>query len=209
MIIPFFRAFSAALLLAVFGWCLALLSVFLFAARDEARPVDTIVVLGAAQYDGRPSPVLRARLDHAIELYRADIAPRMILTGGVGVGDTVSEAEVGRRYAIRQGVAADAILLERGGLSSNASMRAVAELMRAHGLTSAVLVSDPFHMLRLRLLAASLGLQARASPTRSSPIDVGSPEGWRHILRETFILPSLVMGDRTPAQLPSAPRIRR
>src|SRR5690606_24228852 len=136
--------------------------------------------------------------DHGIELYRAGLARNIILTGGVGVGDTVSEAEVGRRYAIREGVDSAAILLERGGLSSGASMRAVGELMRANQLSSALLVSDPFHMLRLRLLAKAVGISAHASPTRSSPISGGSHEEWRYVLRETVILPSLLLGDHLP-----------
>jgi uncharacterized SAM-binding protein YcdF (DUF218 family) len=189
----FFRGFAATVLLAAFGWGLALLSVFLFGRRDEARPVDAIVVLGAAQYDGRPSPVLKARLDHALTLYDAGLAEHLILTGGVGVGDTVSEAEVGRRYAIREGVAEEAILIERVGLSSEESMVAVADLMRQNRLETALLVSDPFHMLRLRLLAARLGVRAYSSPTRVSPIFLGSGEEWRHVLRESMILPSVLL----------------
>jgi len=193
----FFRLTLAGILLITFTGCLSLLSVFAFGARDEARPADAIVVLGAAQYDGRPSPVLRARLDHGIGLHRGGIADRLILTGGVGVGDTVSEAEVGRRYAIRQGVPQEEILVETVGLNSEASMRAVAELMGRNGLSSAVLVSDPFHMLRLRILAARLGIRGYSSPTRTSPIDGRSAEGWRHVFRESLILPSLILGERS------------
>ena len=201
----FFRGFAAILLLAAFGWCLALLSVFLFGYRDEAREADAIVVLGAAQYDGRPSPVLKARLDHALSLWEEGYARQMILTGGVGVGDTVSEAEVGHRYVVRHGVDADATLIERSGLSTGASMRAVSSLMREHGLSSAILVSDPFHMLRLRLLARQLGIRAFSSPTRSSPINPASPEGWRHVFRESFILPTLLLRDRVPESFPPTP----
>jgi uncharacterized SAM-binding protein YcdF (DUF218 family) len=192
------RLLSAAFLLAIFTWSLALLSVYTFGRRDEARQADTIVVLGAAQYDGRPSPVLRARLDHAIALYHQGLAPNLILTGGVGVGDTVSEAEVGRRYAIRHGIAAEVILLERGGASTDSSMHAVATLMQTNDLSSALLVSDPFHMYRLRILASRLGIQAHSSPTRSSPIDMGTAEEWRYVFRETLILPSLVLGTKLP-----------
>ncbi len=183
-------------LVAVLAWCLAVLSIFLFGGLDEARPADAVVVLGAAQYDGRPSPVLRSRLDHAIDLYDRGLVEYLIFTGGVGVGDTVSEAEVSRRYAIRQGVASGRILIERGGLSSGESMRAAVRLMAQRELDSALLVSDPFHMLRLRLLARHLGISAYSSPTRTSPIARGSPEEWRHIVRESLILPSLLAGDR-------------
>lgn len=194
----FFRGFATTILLAIFAWSLAVLSVYLFGRFDEAREVDAIVVLGAAQYDGRPSPVLKARLDHAIELYSSGHAARLILTGGVGVGDTVSEAEVGGRYAVRAGVDPEAILLERSGLSSEESLLAVADLMESNQLGAAILVSDPFHMLRLRLLAARLGFRAFSSPTRSSPIALGSVEEWRHVVRESLILPSLLIGDRLP-----------
>lgn len=179
-------------LVAVFGWCLALLSVFIFGQRDEARRADAVVVLGAAQYDGRPSPVLKARLDHALELYQAGLAEHMIFTGGVGVGDTVSEAMVGQRYAVRNGVPEGRILIEQSGLSSEASMRSVAALMRSNGLSSAILVSDPFHMFRLRLLARQFSITASSSPTRTSPINPQTTEGWRHLLRETVILPTLL-----------------
>lgn len=189
------RVAGGGAILAAFLFGLALLSVYHFGTRDERRPVDAVVVLGAAQYDGRPSPVLKARLDHAIALYQDRYASHIIFTGGVGVGDTVSEAEVGRRYAIRNGVSEDAILVERSGLSSGASMQSVAHLMSQNELNSALLVSDPFHMLRLRLLARRLGIRAYSSPTRSSPINPGSSEGWRHVIRETLILPTLLLSD--------------
>lgn len=184
-----------ALTLVVLLWVLLTVVVFLYGRRDEARSADAIVVLGAAQYDGRPSPVLRARLDHAIALYHDSIAPRLVLTGGVGAGDTVSEAEVGRRYAAREGVPEDAILLERAGLSSHESIDAVAALMRENAMGSAVLVSDPFHMLRLRLLARKHGITSFSSPTRSSPISDGSREEWRHLAREALILPFVVFAE--------------
>jgi uncharacterized SAM-binding protein YcdF (DUF218 family) len=183
------------LLLLVFAWGILTVAVFVFGRRDEARPADAIVVLGAAQYDGRPSPVLRARLDHALDLYELGTAPALILTGGVGAGDTVSEAEVGRRYVERNGVPPSAILLERTGVSSEQSMTAVARLMHANDMRSAVLVSDPFHMLRLRLLAAKYGIRAHSSPTRSSPIGIGTSEEWRHLAREGLILPLVLFSE--------------
>jgi uncharacterized SAM-binding protein YcdF (DUF218 family) len=183
------RVFGGLALLGMFGWAAAILAVALFGRRDEARPADAIVVLGAAQYDGRPSPVLRARLDHAIALHRDGIAPTLILTGGVGVGDTVSEAEVGRRYAVRNGVPVANILVEPVGQGTGDSMRGVKRLMDEQSLDSAVLVSDPFHMLRLRMLALGLGIRAYSSPTRTSPIGVASRAEWRHVFRESLILP--------------------
>lgn len=183
------RVLGIAALAALSGWGAVLVAIVLFGRVDEARPSGAIVVLGAAQYDGRPSPVLKARLDHALGLYRRGVADTLIMTGGTGPGDTVSEAVVSKRYAARRGVPADAILTEERGMSSLQSMRAVGALMDRHGIRSAVLVSDPFHMLRLRLLAMRVGFQARSSPTRTSPISSSSGEERVHVLRESFSLP--------------------
>jgi uncharacterized SAM-binding protein YcdF (DUF218 family) len=180
------------LLLAL--WALSLTSVHLWGRRDEARQADAIVVLGAAQYDGKPSPVLKARLDHAVQLYRRGLAPMLIMTGGTGPGDTVSEAVVGRRYAVHEGVPADAILEETEGLTSLQSMRAVARLMERHGMKRAVLVSDPFHMLRLKLLSKRVGIDGFTSPTGSSPISRSRAQERRFLLRESVILPLVLWG---------------
>jgi uncharacterized SAM-binding protein YcdF (DUF218 family) len=176
-------------LFLVAAWALTVATIHLWGRRDEARPVDAIVVLGAAQYDGRPSPVLRARLDHAVDLYRRKVAPVIIMTGGVGPGDTVSEAMVSRRYAARHGVPDSAILTERSGMTTLQSMRSVATMMRTRGMKSAVLVSDPFHMLRLKLLALRVGISGYTSPTRTSPISRNPGQERRYILRESISLP--------------------
>jgi uncharacterized SAM-binding protein YcdF (DUF218 family) len=183
------RIAASLLVVVLCVWGGVVVAVVLYGRRDEARPADAVVVLGAAQYAGRPSPVLRARLDHAIELYHADLVPYLILTGGVGVRDTVSEAEVGKRYAMRAGVPSQRILIERSGVSSDESMRTVRRLMEAKQLHTAVLVSDPFHMLRLHILATRLGIRAYSSPTRTSPIRLDSASGWKFVLRESLIVP--------------------
>jgi uncharacterized SAM-binding protein YcdF (DUF218 family) len=170
-------------------WALSVASIHLWGRRNEARKSDAIVVLGAAQYDGRPSPVLKARLDHAVRLYERGVAPILIMTGGQAPGDTVSEAVVSRRYAIRQGVPAAAILTERGGMTTLESMRAVSRLMRGQNMKTAVLVSDPFHMLRLKLLAKRVGFTGYTSPTRTSPISRNREEERKHLIRESFSLP--------------------
>ncbi|WP_420125804.1 YdcF family protein [Longimicrobium sp.] len=170
-------------------WALSIASIHLWGRRNEARKSDAIVVLGAAQYDGRPSPVLKARLDHAVRLYERGVAPMLIMTGGQAPGDTVSEAVVSRRYAIRQGVPAAAILTERGGMTTLESMRAVSRLMRGQNMQTAVLVSDPFHMLRLKLLAKRVGFTGYTSPTRTSPISRNREEERKHLIRESFSLP--------------------
>jgi uncharacterized SAM-binding protein YcdF (DUF218 family) len=176
-------------LVLVAGWALCVASIHLWGRRSETPRSDAIVVLGAAQYDGRPSPVLKARLDHAIALYERGVAPVIITTGGQAPGDTVSEAVVSRRYAMRHGVPAAAILTERGGMTTVESMKAVGRLMRSREMDSAVLVSDPFHMLRLKLLARQVGFRGYTSPTRTSPISANQSQERKHLIRESFSLP--------------------
>jgi uncharacterized SAM-binding protein YcdF (DUF218 family) len=139
--------------------------------RDEQRAADAIVVMGAAQYDGRPSPVFAARLDHAIELFHAGIAPRFIVTGGKQAGDRTTEAASARAYAIARDVPEDAILAEDQSRTTLQSIRGVGALMAASGLRSAVFVSDPSHMLRVLRMAEDVGIAAYGSPTRTSPLE--------------------------------------
>jgi uncharacterized SAM-binding protein YcdF (DUF218 family) len=139
--------------------------------RDDRRPADAIVVLGAAQYDGRPSPLFRARLDHAVELYEAGIAPRLVLTGGKANGDRTTEAASARAYAIDHGVPAGAILMDEKSRTTLESIRAVGDLLRANELGDAVFVSDRPHMLRVLRMAADDGIEAWGSPTATSPIE--------------------------------------
>lgn len=137
--------------------------------QDERRPADAIVVLGAAQYDGRPSPVFAARLSHAVELYHDGLAPLFVVTGGKIPGDTTTEAAVARQYAIDHGVPASAIIGEDEARNTLSSMRSVAALLEARGLHSALFVSDPTHMLRVLRMAADLGIAGYGSPTTTSP----------------------------------------
>jgi uncharacterized SAM-binding protein YcdF (DUF218 family) len=139
--------------------------------RDERRPADAIVVLGAAQYDGRPSPLFAARLDHAVELYRAGIAPRLILTGGKASGDRTTEAASARAYAMRLGVPGEAILMDEDSRTTLESIRAVGDLLRRNHLDGAVFVSDRPHMLRVLRMAADGGIDAWGSPTSTSPLE--------------------------------------
>lgn len=141
------------------------------AGRDERRKADAIVVLGAAQYDGRPSPLFAARLDHAIELFHEGVAPRLIVTGGKREGDRTTEAASARVYVLAHDVPDSAILTEDVSRTTLQSLRGVADIMRSDGLRSAVFVSDPTHMLRVLRMATDLGIDAYGSPTRSSPLE--------------------------------------
>jgi uncharacterized SAM-binding protein YcdF (DUF218 family) len=139
--------------------------------RDERRQADAIVVLGAAQYDGRPSPVFRARLDHAVALHLAGLAPVLVVTGGKQEGDRTTEAAAARVFAIEEGVDPDDILVEDAGRTTLESLTTVGQLLRERGLTTVVLVSDRAHMLRVLRIARDQGLTPYGSPTRTSPTD--------------------------------------
>lgn len=153
------------------------------ARHDGARPSDAIVVLGAAQYDGRPSPVLAARLDHALDLYGDGIAPVIVVTGGRQEGDRFTEATAAATYLHEHGVPDDAILRETTGRSSWESLAASARFLAERDLTQVVLVSDPYHAARIDAIASEVGLDASVSPTRTSPIKGGAE--WRRFASET------------------------
>jgi uncharacterized SAM-binding protein YcdF (DUF218 family) len=163
--------------------------VLVVSQQDQRRTVDAIVVLGAAQYNGRPSPVLRARLNHALHLYREGHAPRIIVTGGVGRGDTTSEATVGRRFLVTRGVSPDAVIVQAQGHSTQASMTAVGEWLEQQGLRRVLLVSDPFHMFRLRMEARRTNLEAYTSPTEDSPISDNPVLELQYLFAEGFKIP--------------------
>ena len=173
----------------LFAWITSAILVGVWSQRDASRPAAAIVVLGAAQYVGRPSPVLKARLDHAIALYKNGLAPVLVVTGGKGPRDTTSEAEASYLYAVRQGVPDTAILVESAGRTSDESMRAVASMMHARGMHDAVLVSDPFHMLRLHVLATQLGITPYTSPTQTSPISANRELVAEYVLSESIKVP--------------------
>jgi uncharacterized SAM-binding protein YcdF (DUF218 family) len=183
------RALGLTLLAAVCVYTVALVMVLVVSQQDQRRAVDAIVVLGAAQYNGRPSPVLRARLDHALRLYNEGYAPRIVVTGGVGRGDTTSEAIVGRHYLLARDVVPGDVVVQPQGRSTQASMTAVADWLEAEGLHSVLLVSDPFHMYRLRLEARRTNLEAYTSPTESSPISDNPVVELRYLAAEGFKIP--------------------
>ncbi|MGZ3585839.1 MAG: YdcF family protein [Candidatus Limnocylindrales bacterium] len=138
---------------------------------EGGHSVDAIVVLGAAQYNGVPSPVFRARLDHAVDLYLQGGTQYLVVTGGRMPGDRYTEAEAARAYAVAHGVPAQAILAENSGRDTYDSLRNVVGVFREHGLTRGLFVSDRLHMLRVLRMAQDLGLTAFGSPTPTSPVD--------------------------------------
>jgi uncharacterized SAM-binding protein YcdF (DUF218 family) len=175
----------AAGVVAVFLLYLAVtfVQVWMASRRDEARSAQAIVVLGAAQYNGEPSPVLRARLDHAADLWRRKLAPVIVVTGGRQAGDRFTEATASANYLIAKGVPDTDILREVSGQSSWQSLAATAAFLHDRDINHVLLVSDPFHSYRIRAIAGELGLDGHASPTHTSPI--GGTEEARYLLRET------------------------
>jgi len=136
---------------------------------DDAEPSDVIVVLGAAEYNGRPSPVLKARLDHAFSLYERGLAPRLITTGGAGGDPQFTEGEVGRDYLVKRGVRSEDIIVESEGGSTVHSVVAVSEIMRRMGLKSVIVVSDGYHIFRVEKILEHEGMTVRGSPRPVAP----------------------------------------
>jgi uncharacterized SAM-binding protein YcdF (DUF218 family) len=167
-------AVSALLLLAIAYYGVTLYQVHATGRSDQARTVDAIVVMGAAQYDGRPSPQLAARLDHAAALWSAGLSNVVVVTGGKQPGDRFTEAAASANYLTGHGVPAGSILQVPIGHSSYASLDAAASMLHDRGLFRVLVVTDPFHSLRSRLIAQELGLVAYVSPTRTSPLRGGA-----------------------------------
>lgn len=163
-------AIFSLLLLAAALWCRWVYwQIQAYADTDQAAPSDAIGVLGAAEYDGRPSPVYRARLDHALELYHRGIAPLIITLGGSG-GDAYSEGSVGEEYLISKGVPEEDIIAETESRNTEESARRIAVIARVNGLHRLVIVSDGTHMYRIHAICAADGLDVLTSPRPSPPV---------------------------------------
>jgi uncharacterized SAM-binding protein YcdF (DUF218 family) len=161
---------------------------------DEAQPADAIVVLGAAQYNGVPSAVFAARLDHAIALYEEGLATVLVVTGGKLPGDQFTEAQTAAAYAERHGVPAEAIIGENTGRDTLESMEAVGAILRSRHLSSAIFVSDRTHMLRVLRMATDQGILAWGSPTADSPTDLDWSRKAQAVLHELAGLAVYLVG---------------
>jgi len=150
------------------------------ANRDEARPADVIVVLGAAEYRGRPSPVLKARLEHALDLYARKLAPRIMTTGGAGGDPVFTEGGVGQTYLMSRGVPSEDIVVESEGNSTVESTALAGEIMRRMGLQSVIVVSDGYHIYRVKKMLESDGLTVYGSPRPEQPHD-SLRERWNYV----------------------------
>jgi uncharacterized SAM-binding protein YcdF (DUF218 family) len=179
------RAVGAAVL-AFFLLVVSTATAIWWTARQDARPAsDAIVVLGSAQYNGVPSSIFEARLEHALRLYEAGVAPVIVTVGGKAAGDQFTEAEAGAAYLADSGVPEDALLPVQEGVDTLESMRAVGAAFDERGWSSAVLVTDPWHAMRAERMAEDAGITADSSPTRQGPAVQTRTTQFRYILRET------------------------
>ncbi len=191
------RLVKVVVALLLLCWLASLALVARAARRDEAAASGAIVVLGAAQYNGRPSPVFKARLDHAADLFRRHLAPRIVVTGGVGAGDSLSEASVGKRYLHQvAGIADTALEAIESGHTSEESLRTFAR-SAPPAERRIILVSDGFHMLRLSILAHRLGLTSRNSPAPTSPIRARRRLEVQYLLAESVKAPIAFLTTRS------------
>ena len=166
--------------------------------QDDARKVDAIVVLGAAQYNGRPSAILKARLEHAIDLYDSGLARFLIVTGGKADGDITTEAATARAFALQRGVPGAAILAEGTGRTTLESLRGTATILHDRGLQTAVFVSDRTHMLRVLRIARDEGITSFGSPTATSPSDSTVDDRFRATIHELGGLTLYFVTGETP-----------
>lgn len=188
-----FIALGTTVGLAVILYVIALVLVIRAAHDDQQRNVGAVVVLGAAQYNGRPSPVLRARLLHALALYQKGFAPVIVVTGGTATGDAVSEAEAGRRFLLAAGAPVEAVVSLPEGTNTDETLDAVVDWVRQTGTAEVLLVSDGFHMARLRVEARRHGIVAWTSPAPGSPI--AGPREWSYFLAEGVKFPVAYLRD--------------
>lgn len=162
--------------------------VWLVARDDDRTSADVVLVLGAAQYDGKPSQVLEARLQHAKNLYDEGVAPYIVTTGGNRPGDNYTEASAGDRWLTEHGVPQNRVIPVAEGSDTLGSLKAAAVRIHKRGWRTAVIVSDPWHSLRARTMASDVGLDAWTSPTHSGPIVQTRATQIRYILYETAAL---------------------
>ncbi|HYH26030.1 MAG TPA: YdcF family protein [Blastococcus sp.] len=179
------RVAGAAVLAAVLFVASTALAIWWTARQDSSSQSDAIVVLGSAQYNGVPSSIFAARLEHALELYEDGVAPVVVTVGGKAAGDQFTEAEAGRNYLADAGVPGDALLAVPEGTDTLESMRVVGAAFAERGWQHAVLVTDPWHAMRAQRMAEDAGMEAESSPTRQGPAVQTRDTQFRYILRET------------------------
>lgn len=178
-------ALAASLLLCALVVGGFMIAIYAEARGDEARPVDALLVLGAAQYNGRPSDVFAARLQHTYDLYQQGLAPYIIVTGGKQPGDAFTEGDTAEAWLIQRGVPESAIIVENEGHDTWATMQGAWEVSRPYNIKTVLIVSDGFHLFRAERMANAVGFKAYTSPAPDSPIRPWSATEFSYVIRET------------------------
>ena len=182
------KNFKVLLALIIFGlicYIGLIIKIYSYANINEAQNADAIVVMGASQWGGKPSPVLKVRLDHALSLYQKGFSEKFILTGGIGEGEKISESRAGKIYLIQKDVNAENIFIEEGGHTSWQSLNGVAEILKNKNLNSVIVVSNGFHIMRLKKMAKDLKIQSYPSPVPRNSISKLSE--FKYIFRESWV----------------------
>lgn len=161
--------------------------IYYYSQIRDAQFADAIIVLGASQWNGDPSPVFKARLDTAYDLYENKFSEKIFLTGGISKGEEISEARSGKNYLQEKGVREDKIFMEEKGTTSKESLDEVVHIMRKQNINSIILVSDGFHMMRLKKMANDLGIKAYVSPVRNGPINKNKFVQVKSYMRESWV----------------------
>ena len=194
------RVLLGLLVLVLAYFAVATTLVARWMGKDERPRVDAIVVLGAAQYNGRPSAIYRARLEHAVDLYDGGVAPLLVFTGGREEGDQFSEGGSGARWALEQGIPASAVLAEERSRTTYQNLAGAKRVLQRRAPDGRrpriVIVSDPFHMFRAVQQAADLGLDAYPSPTRTSPLSASRVKLTESVLREDLAIAGYLLSGR-------------
>ncbi len=180
----FLKLLSVVILSIIFLWVFLISNIYINSKSQDRKSVDAIVVLGASQWNGRPSPALKARLDHALELYKANVANYIVLTGGIAKGDTISESRVGKNYLNKRGIANSKIIIEEDGKTTKESLKKVSEIKKRYDFKSILFVSHGYHIYRIKKIAADYDM----GNVYSSAVEIKDPERkFKLIFKESLI----------------------
>lgn len=181
----FFRLLSVLLLSILFLWIFLISNIYINSKSQDRKSVDAIVVLGASQWNGRPSPALRARLDHALELYKANLADYIVLTGGIAKRETISESRVGKNYLNKKGIPNSKIIIEEDGKTTKESLKKVSEIKNKNDFKNILFVSHGYHLYRVKKIAADYDM----GNVYSSAVELKDTERkFKHIFKESLII---------------------
>lgn len=182
-----YKFLFVTVIVLILGWGYLIGKIYYYSKVDNARHADAIVVLGASQWNGQPSPVFKSRLDQAYDLYNKNFSEKIILTGGMGDGENFSEAKSGEVYLVEKGIKEDYIFMEEKGKTSKESLNEVVRILKEQNLGTIILVSDGFHMMRIKKMASDLGIETYVSPAKDGPINKNKLIQLKYYIRESWV----------------------